>query len=287
MSEHAMRPSTGALVEWLVPFAFIVVMGWTIWHAPAFILDLIPPDNQSLYTQISEQHSRKDVSPNLPGVFGGYADAIDWLAVLLIPVFFALGMRTLRHGSFEFEGRSRIDGAALFIGRVTMVLIITMTCIMLWEVFLRYAVEQPTLWANELTLWLAGFVFLCAGFYAMQQRCHIRIFLLYDVLPRWGQRACDIFSALMIVLFAFFLVYGSYKQVFVNKFYRWEMFGTAFDPPIPATIQPAILILVSMIAAQAVLNLIYDWNREPQTHSATDDIDEEELEALKRSVGSK
>ncbi|MEM8553775.1 MAG: TRAP transporter small permease [Pseudomonadota bacterium] len=283
MKQH----STGALVEWIVPFAFIVAAGWTIWHMPAFILDLIPPESESLRSQISALHQTKDVSPNLPGIFGGYADIIDWAAVILIPVFFWLGMRTLRHATMELEDRGPVDNAALFIGRVTMVLIISMTCIMLWEVFLRYAIEAPTLWANELTLWLAGFVFLCAGLYAMQQRCHIRIFLLYDVLPRWGQRACDVFSALMIVTFAFFLVYGGYKQVFINKFYRWEMFGTAFDPPIPATIQPAILILVSLIAAQAVLNLIYDWNKEPESHSAADDIDQEELEALKRSVGGK
>ena len=39
------------------------------------------------------------------------------------------------------------------------------------------------------------------------------------------------------------MIFGSYKQVFIIKFYKWEMFGTAFDPPIPATIQPTILIM--------------------------------------------
>ena len=174
--------------------------------------------------------------------------------------------------------------AALFIGRVTMIMIITMTLVMLYEVFLRYAIEAPTLWANELTLWLAGFVFLCSGLYAMQQRCHIRIFLLYDVCPRWLQRTFDCISAFMIALFAFFLVFGSYSQVFVNKFYKWEMFGTAFDPPIPATVQPMVLIIVVLIACQAVVNVISDWNREPEIH--VDEPDEEEIEALKRSVGA-
>jgi TRAP-type C4-dicarboxylate transport system permease small subunit len=121
----------------------------------------------------------------------------------------------------------------------------------------------------------------------MQQRCHIRIFILYDLFPRWLQRTCDIISAGLIVAFAFFLVYGSFKQVFVTKFYKWEMFGTAFDPPIPATIQPAVLILVSLIALQAVINLISDWNRAPTIHTAADDIDEDELEAIKRTLGTK
>jgi len=150
---------------------------------------------------------------------------------------------------------------------------------------MRYAFEAPTLWANELTLWLAGFVFLFAGFYAMQQRCHIRIFLLYDAVPRWLQHLFDILSVLLILIFAFFLIFGSYKQVFVTKFYKWEMFGTAFDPPIPATLQPMVLIVVSMIALQAVINLISDWNLEPNSKAVAGDLDEDELAAIKRSVG--
>ncbi|MGB1209309.1 MAG: TRAP transporter small permease subunit, partial [Paracoccaceae bacterium] len=140
--------------------------------------------------------------------------------------------------------------------------------------------------ANELTLWIAGFVFLCSGLYAMQQRCHIRIFLLYDAVPRWMQRLFDTISTLLICVFAFFLVFGSYKQVFVNKLYRWETFGTAFDPPLPATLQPMVLIVVTLVAFQAVLNLIQDWNVEPVKHTAADDIDADELATLKKSVGS-
>ncbi len=281
-----MKAESGGLWEWLVPFAFILCAGWAIWHTPAYLLDFIPPSSQSLFDQMSELHARKDVTPGLPGLFGGFADPIDWAALILIPVFFVIGTRTVRVAQMEFQDWRPIDRIALFIGRVTMVLIISMTLVMLYEVFLRYALEQPTLWANELTLWIAGFVFLCSGLYAMQQRCHIRIFLLYDVVPRWMQRTFDVISALLLVLFAFFLVFGSFYQVFVIKFYKWEMFGTAFDPPIPATVQPMILIIVTLVAAQAVANLISDWNLKPVLHTAADDIDEDELQAIKRSVSA-
>ncbi|MEM1160781.1 MAG: TRAP transporter small permease [Pseudomonadota bacterium] len=281
-----MEEKAGGLWEWLIPALFIVCMGWTIWHMPAYILDFIPPASESLYSQISALHVSKDVTPGMAGLFGGIADPLDWAALVLIPVLFVTGTLTIRVYSMEFEDWRTVDRVALFIGRATMILILMMTCVMLYEVFLRYALEAPTLWANELTLWLGGFVFLCSGLYAMQQRSHIRIFLLYDVMPRWMQRACDIFSALLLVLFAFFMVYGSYKQVFVNKFYKWEMFGTAFDPPIPATVQPAILIVITLVALQAVVNVISDWNADPGTHSVADEIDEDELAAIKKSVGA-
>ncbi|MEM6667422.1 MAG: TRAP transporter small permease [Pseudomonadota bacterium] len=282
-----MKEKSGSLIEWTIPFAFFVCAGWTIWHAPAFILDLLPPQTDTLLSQISELHKRKDVTPDLSGLFGGYADIIDWGAILALPILFYFGARTVRVADMEFQDWKPIDRIALFIGRLTMILIISMTLVMLYEVFLRYIVERPTLWANELTLWIAGFVFLLSGIYAMQQRCHIRIFILYDLAPRWLQRVFDIVSVAMICTFTFFLIYGSFKQVFIVKFYRWEMFGTAFDPPIPATVQPMILITVVLISAQAIVNLICDWNKEPEVHTAASDIDEEELEAIKRSVGAK
>lgn len=281
-----MKESTGGFLEWLVPFAFFVCAGWTVWHIPAFILDWLPPAQESLRAQITGLHVAKDVTPNMPGVFGGFVDIFDLLALILLPVLFILGLRTLRVAHMEFQDWRPIDRVALFIGRIIMLMIISMTLVMLYEVYLRYAIEAPTLWANELTLWIAGFVFLLSGVYAMQQRCHIRIFLLYDVVPRWLQRTFDVIGVALVVVFAIFLVFGSYKQVFVVKFYRWETFGTAFDPPIPSTIQPMILITVCLIAAQAVANLICDWNSEPEKHSTADEIDEDELEAIKKSVGA-
>ena len=280
-----MHDESGTLREWLVPFAFVVCGGWAIWHAPAYILDFIPPASDSLRDQMSELHLRKDVTPDFPGLFGGYADVLDWAALALLPVFFAIGALTVRCAHMEYQHWRPVDRIALFIGRVTMILIVSMTMVMLYEVFVRYVIEEPTLWANELTLWIAGFVFLFAGVYAMQQRCHIRIFLLYDVVPRWLQHVFDVISVVLLWVFAFFLIYGSFQQVFVVKFYRWEMFGTAFDPPIPATVQPMVLIVVALIALQAAVNLIADWHLQPTVHTAADDIDEDEIEAIKRSVG--
>ncbi len=277
----------GSIKEWIIPFLFVICAGWSIWHTPAYILDLWPHDDTtSLTVQMTEMHKRKDVTPNLPGLFGGIADIIDWAALLLLPIIFFIGVRTLIPAKMEFPHYSRVDKIAMFIGRIVMLLIISMTTVMLAEVFLRYAVERPTLWANELTLWIGGFVFMFSGVYAMQQRSHIRIFIIYDLLPRWAQHICDVLWVILLWFFAICLVFGSYKQVFINKFYKWQTFGTAFDPPIPATIQPTILIVICLISLQALLNLIADWNRDPNELTEKDVVDQEELEAIKKSVGA-
>lgn len=283
MSDSTPHEPSGSLVEWLVPLAFIICGGWVVWHIPAFTLDWNPPTDQSVYDQLSDRYRKNDVTPGMGGLFGGFADIIDWVALIGIPIFAFLGVRTVKRAPMEFESWRAADRLSVFIGRVTMMLVLCLCSVMLYEVFVRYVLNAATLWANELSLWIAGFIFLCAGLYAMQQRSHIRIFLLYDMCPRWLQRVFDCISTFLIVVFAFFLVYGGYGEAF-DKFYRWETFGTAFDPPIPATIKPAVLIVISLVAVQAVVNLISDWNAEPEIH--TDEPDEDEIAKLRAAVGA-
>lgn len=275
-----MEQKHGTPIEWLMPLAFCTVFGWVVWHTPAFILDF-GPENQ----QLAALYARLDVLPNLTPLFGGYGDIVDYAALLLSPLIFIFGVMTVRRAPMEFESWRAIDRVAVFIGRITMMLIVLLTSVMIYEVILRYVFEAPTLWANELSLWLAGFVFLLAGLYAMQQRSHIRIFLLYDIVPRWLQRVFDVISTALIVVFAAALIYGGYGEAFA-KFMRWETFGTAFDPPIPATLKMMVLVIIALVAIQAVINLISDWNAIPVVHSAADDIDQDELERLKAAVGS-
>lgn len=270
---------SGRPIEWLVPLAFIFCAGWVTWHMPAFILDW-GGDGE----QLSAQFARIDVTPNAPIVMGKYIDIYDLIAIIAVPILLVLGVFTVRRAPMEFESWRPLDRVSVFVGRVTMMLVILLTLVMLFEVVLRYVFEAPTLWASELSLWLAGFVFLCAGLYAMQQRSHIRIFLLHDMLPRWVQRVFDVISTSLIVLFAAALIYGGYGEAF-QKWGRWETFGTAFDPPIPATLKMAVLFVVAAVAVQAIINLISDWNAEPVIHTAADDIDQDELDRLRASIG--
>ena len=143
----------------------------------------------------------------------------------------------------EHERTGPLDPITWGISRIAMWLPMFIVAIIFFEVVMRYVFGSATMWVNETSLWVAGASYMFAGLYSMQQRSHIRIFLLYDAVPRWLQKIFDTISTVLIIMFAFFLVYGSYKQVFVNKLYKWELYGSAFNPPIPATLQPMVLIV--------------------------------------------
>ena len=175
------------------------------------------------------------------------------------------------------------DVFSLIWSRVTMIAIVAVVLVMFFEVLSRYLFNKPTLWANELSLWVAGFIFLFSGLYAMQQRCHIRIYIIYDMLPRWVQKASDTLSVMLLWVFTVSLIWGGYNES-RDKFLRWETFGTAWDPPLPATTKPAILIIITLVAIQALSNLIADWHKAPESHTPLDDIDEIEIEHIRQSI---
>lgn len=243
------------------PGAFVAALGYTVWYFPRFILSLGLANDA-----IASQYSN--------------AGPADYL--VLLAVFFSLfaGIRRVRTSPAEGGIESGFDRIGLFFGRVSMVLIALLVAVMFYEVIVRYVFERPTLWANELSLWIAGFVFLLSGLYAMQQRSHIRIYLFYDAMPRPLQKAADILSVALIAIFAVAMIWGGFDEV-AAKVLRWETFGTAFNPPIPATLKPAILIVIVLVALQSFANLICDWCKKPE-HRAP--VDESELEELRHDL---
>ncbi|MDF1726453.1 MAG: TRAP transporter small permease [Sulfitobacter sp.] len=208
------------------------------------------------------------------------------VAVMLFAVagsilFFSLYLSDTR-GAIEFEPDGVFDIISLVCSRIAMIMVALIVIVMFYEVVSRYVFSRPTLWANELSLWIASFVFLLAGQYAMQQRSHIRIYVIYDMMPRWMQKSSDILSLFLIWFFTFAMVWGGFDDA-MRRFMRMETFGTAWDPPIPGIVKPAILIIICLVTLQALSNIVSDWNKSPE-HLAVDDIDEAEIENIRKTL---
>ena len=189
-------------------------------------------------------------------------------------------------GPIEVAPQGPFDYLSLIVGRLAMLSIAFVVIVMFYEVVSRYVFSRPTLWANELSLWIAAFVFLLAGLYAMQQRSHIRIYVIYNIMPRWAQKTADVISVALIVGFCFALIWGGFNDAY-SRMMRLEGFGTAWDPPLPGTVKPAILFLIFLVSIQAVSNLILDWNKDPESFGGSDDIDETEIENLRKTLEGK
>lgn len=158
----------------------------------------------------------------------------------------------------EHEKTGPLDLLTWSFSRIAMWAPFFIVLIILYEVVMRYFFAAATLWANELSLWVGGGIFLSSGLYSMQQRSHIRIFILYDMAPLWLRRIFDVLSVLCVFIFAGAVIWGGFGEA-LTKFNRWELFGSAYNPPIPATILPLVLVMMLFLNLQALSNLIRDW----------------------------
>ena len=169
----------------------------------------------------------------------------------------------------EHERTGPIDMLNWAFSRVAMWGPAFIVIIIFYEVVMRYIFFQPTLWVNEMSLWAGGAIYVTAGLYSMQQRSHIRIFVLYDLAPLWMRRLFDVVSAVCVAIFFFAVLWGGWGEA-LAKFWRWEAFGTAWDPPIPATNKPLVLITLLLLTLQGTSNLIRDWPATPWVRKVFD-----------------
>jgi TRAP-type C4-dicarboxylate transport system permease small subunit len=154
------------------------------------------------------------------------------------------------------------------LSRITMLLLPIIAAAMIYEVIKRYVFAGPTIWVNEFSVWLAAVVYLVAGLYATQQRAHIRITTLVDYLPMKARMICELFSLLILAAYVLAIVVGGLDGA-MEALFNWESLGTAFNPPVPATIKPLILIVSVLVLLQSVLNFV-----ETYTHRRHDSADE-------------
>jgi TRAP-type mannitol/chloroaromatic compound transport system permease small subunit len=156
-----------------------------------------------------------------------------------------------------------IDHISLWVSRITMYLVVAIVLAIAYEVVARYFFRAPTLWANELSLFLGGISYLFAGLFAMQQRGHIRITVVYDIVSERTKRILDVIGTLCVVLFAAGVAIGGFESSW-RSLTTWERFGTAWNPPIPAVLKPLVIVVTVLVAIQAVNNLIVDLRSRSQ-----------------------
>lgn len=197
--------------------------------------------------------------------------AVLWLIFIsprLIPM---LEMTIHQTADDEVRKITIVDKITLYMSSILMFVVAFIMLIMFYEVVMRYLFRAPTLWVEEMSRWMGGVIFLLAGLYAMQQRAHIRVVIIYDMVSRPVQRIFDLISTGCIVFFCYAVATG-YSKNALTKISTWELYGSAWNPPIPATMKPLIVIAATWMAIQTINNLVMDWSKPKELHDPTDDL---------------
>lgn len=82
-----------------------------------------------------------------------------------------------------------IEGLSQWVGRAFGWCILILTLAVSYEVFVRYVLNSPTVWAFDVMVQMYGALFLMAGPYALAQDAHVRGDVLYRLFSvRWQAR---------------------------------------------------------------------------------------------------
>jgi TRAP-type C4-dicarboxylate transport system permease small subunit len=136
--------------------------------------------------------------------------------------------------------------------------LVAAAAILLTEVFLRYALNDPTLWAHETTVFLSGIAFIYGGLYCAARNSHIRVVLIYNALGPRARRAMDVviyavcaFACLVFALAAWTMVERAFWAP--SGEVRLEGTGSAWNPPTPALLKGFLLVVLVTLCVQFVI----------------------------------
>ena len=149
------------------------------------------------------------------------------------------------------------------IGIVFAIGILVSAGILVIEIFLRYALNAPTIWAHETVIFLTASAFVYGGLYVVARNTHIRVVLIYDYLPNQIRRYFDIAISIICCLASAIFAWAAWKGVQRAIWtpagdFRLETSGSAWNPPTPGLLKVFLLfILIVMTVQFLVLTVAY------------------------------
>jgi len=126
-----------------------------------------------------------------------------------------------------------IDNVSTWIGQVFSWFIMALTLLITWEVFSRYALDNPHPWAFDVMIMMYGSMFMMAGAYTLSKNGHVRGDVLYGFFPPRLQAGLD------LALYIRFFVPGVFALAWAGYNYAAESWAikelsniTADGPPV-------------------------------------------------------
>jgi TRAP-type mannitol/chloroaromatic compound transport system permease small subunit len=179
-----------------------------------------------------------------------------------------------------------IDKISTFAGQTFSWLIVSLTFLITYEVFSRYALDAPHPYAFDVMLQMYGTLFMMSGAYTLSKNGHVRGDVLYGFFPQRLQAGLDL--TLYIVFFlpgVFALCWAGYTYAGESWAIREYSSITSEGPPIYPfkTVIPVagVLILLQGIVEIARCVLCLKHGKWP---SRVQDVEEVDVAKLKELV---
>src|SRR4249920_2624358 len=106
-----------------------------------------------------------------------------------------------------------VDKVSTWVGQAFSWLIVTLTLLISWEVFSRYALDHPHAWAFDVMIMMYGTLFMMAGAYTLSKNSHVRGDVLYGFFAPRTQATID------LTLYIVFFIPGVIALTYAGYYY--------------------------------------------------------------------
>lgn len=155
------------------------------------------------------------------------------------------------------------------IGYVFAAAIVLAALILIFEIFMRYALNRPTQWVHETSIFLCATAFIYGGLFCASRNSHIRVVLIYDALPPGWRRALDVWIYTVSAVASIFFAWASWMIVRTafwtpSGAFRMESTGSAWNPPTPAILKGFLFVVMIGLSIQFLI-LAFNHARRPKS----------------------
>jgi len=179
-----------------------------------------------------------------------------------------------------------VDKISTAAGQFFAWLIVALTFMIAWEVFSRYALDNPHPWAFDVMSMMYGSLFMMAGAYTLSKNGHVRGDVLYGFFPPRLQAGLD------LTLYILFFIPGVVALAWAGYGFAAESWAinehsnvTANGPPV-YPFKTIIPIAGAILLAQGLVEIVrcIVCLQQGEWPSRGQDVEEVDVEKLKEMV---
>ena len=179
-----------------------------------------------------------------------------------------------------------VDKTSTFIGQAFSWLIVSLTLMISWEVFSRYALDHPHSWAFDMMIQQYGTLFMMAGAYTLAKAGHVRGDVLYGFFEPRTQATLD------LILYVLFFIPGVFALTYAGYYYAAESWtmnehsNITADGPAIYPFKTMMPLAGAFLLLQGVIEIIRCaiCIREGAWPSREEDVEEVDVDKLKEMV---
>lgn len=124
-----------------------------------------------------------------------------------------------------------IDRTNEYLGKAVSYFMLVLVVVILYEIFVRYVLNSPTIWAHEVSQMIFGAYILLLGGFLQERKGHVNVEILYVHFKPRTRAAINLFTWLLFFLFCGVLLVKGWEMGWDSFKYR-ETESTAFAPPV-------------------------------------------------------